>query len=354
MPAVTRSQRGATPCTLDLQRFMPVRTAQRQSCFGALLASYLCCSRLRCWTLGTSSRARAGSFNYTSEILLSCSRYALPARHRQDCLWTQSWCNFPVQVVTFEELTADFTLAITKEVSLQPETSDKKQLILEAISTASISVAWSPQMSGAMQEALHCQWDRERLKVLLYGTAAAVPLSTLMHDSVKSTILDVSSSVIQLPQTPSGQKFAKCQRIGGISPGHPTFEAAMRSATAVKPGAGTPGLSRYASEAALARAQSPVDTFAARLQRVADSPPKPIVQERPRVRPKQVSGRAPMRALKLAIQQPAAASVPTGNAAVAAPAAPVKQLVPADFKADSIAARSRTAASKGFSQFHPR
>lgn len=263
--------------------------------------------------------------------------------------------HFAVQVVTFEELRADFSLSIMNKVSLQSDLSSNRQLTLEAFSTASISVAWSPQLSGSMQEALHCQWDRERLKVLLFGTAAAVPPSTLMHrDSVNSSIPDVSSSIIQLPQTPTGQKFARCQRVGGISPGHPTFEAAMRSATAVKPGVGTPGLSRYASEAALAKAPSPVDTFAARLQRVADSPPKPVAQERPRVRPKQASGRAPMRALKLSIQQPAAASIPAGNAAIAAPAAPVLQLAPAGFRANSIAARPRTAASKGFNHFHTR
>lgn len=207
-----------------------------------------------------------------------------------------------------------------------------------------------------MQEALYCQWDKERLKVLLYGTAAALPVSTLMHASVKRAFTDTNSNVIQLPQTPAGQKVVKSQRVGAISPGHPTFEAAMRSITAATPsrGAGTPGLSRYATEVAVTQAQSPACTFAARLQDVADTPPKPTVSEKPRVRLKQASGRAPMRALKLSIQQPTVASGTTDTAAIPISAASTARKLPAASKVDTTTSRSGKVATKGFSHFHSR
>lgn len=229
------------------------------------------------------------------------------------------------------------------------------QLNIAAASAASISITWSPQQAGALQDFLYCQWDKERLKVLLYGTTSALPVSSLMHASVKRALTDTSSSKPLLPQTPAGQKVVKSQRVGGISPGHPTFEAAMRSVTAATPGRGaaTPGLSRYANEAPSQKAQSAL-TFAARLQDVADSPPKPAVADRPKLRMKQASGRAPMRTLTLSTDQSAAVPVVTGkvtNSVLSVPS--VQQLAANRNQENRLPDRSK-ASSQGFSYFHSR
>lgn len=265
---------------------------------------------------------------------------------------------------------------MTNNSSKQHSAYDSIQLTVAAASLTSLSITWCPQQAGTMQEILHFQWDNERLKVLLYGTAAALPVSSLMHASVRRAFTDFGCDKLQLPQTPAGQKVVKSQRLGGISPGHPTFEAALRSITAATPGrgAGTPGPSRHAHEAATDKMQSPVLTFAARLQDVADSPPKPAVLDRPRTRLKQASGKVPMRAFKLSANQSAAkpsligqpAAIPgftgqpatarslTGKAARTKGAVSTVYQLSATSSADRSLSVSSTASTTGFSHFHSR
>ena len=234
------------------------------------------------------------------------------------------------------------------------------QLTIAAASVASISITWSPQQAGTLQDFLYCQWDKERLKVLLYGTTPALPVSSLMHASVKRALTDTSGTEggqkPLLPQTLAGQKVVKSQRVGGISPGHPTFEAAMRSVTAATPGRGaaTPGLSRYANKAASQKAQSPALTFAARLQDVADSPPKPAVADRPKLRMKQASGRAPMRTLKLSTDHSAAVQVVTGKVTKSVLSVPSVQQLAANRNQENRLPDRSKASRQGFSYFHSR
>ena len=227
-------------------------------------------------------------------------------------------------------------------------------MAIAAASIASISITWCPQRAGTLHDFLYCQWDKERLKVLLYGSTPALPVSSLMHASVKRAFADTSDSQPLLPQTPAGQKVIKSQRAGGISPGHPTFEAAMRSVTAATPGraAATPGLSRYGGEAASHKPQSPAFTFAARLQDVADSPPKPAVADRPRLRMKQASGRAPMRTLKLSADQSAAASAVTGKVTKPVLSLPSVQQLAANRNRENRVTERSNAPSQGFRYFH--
>lgn len=213
-----------------------------------------------------------------------------------------------VQMLALETLPQDQGLALHSKQSEGLADESSIQLTVAPASHAMICITWTPQRSGTMQTALYFQWGSQLLKVQLYGSAPALPVSSLMHASIKSAVSDTSPC--HLSSTPAGQKLMKAQRAGGISPGHPTFEAALRSikaATASK-NADSPGFSRYAAEAAPSTLQSPAPSaFAAWLQAAADSPPKPALLSKPRVRLKSASGRAPMKSLQLSIGQPTAA-----------------------------------------------
>ncbi|KAA6419435.1 MAG: abnormal spindle-like microcephaly-associated protein [Trebouxia sp. A1-2] len=161
------------------------------------------------------------------------------------------------------------------------------------------------EQTSTLHDSLRLLWRRTQLQVVLSGKATAPPQSALMHAAVKRTVSDISNTPFEagfaLPQTPTGQKVVKSQRVGSISPGHPTFEAALRNSTAATPSRrqaadNTLGLSRYALEAApdtlaLPAAQS---QFADRLTEVAISD-QPAPPKRPQVRLKRSAGAVPLR-----------------------------------------------------------
>ena len=173
-----------------------------------------------------------------------------------------------------------------------------------------LRVTWNPTHAGNLHETLQFLWHQEQLHVLLVGKATAPAPSALNHAAIKRSASDITSTPVKaslcLPETPTGQKVIKSQRVGGISPGHPTFEAAMRNSTTATPSRqkaeSTPGPSRYAQQAASDRAAAPA--FEARLQEMADSP-NPAVPERPRVRLKRAPGTVPLRSLRLSVNQQA-------------------------------------------------
>ena len=283
-------------------------------------------------------------------------------------------------MVALETLPQHQGLVLHSKQSADLAEESSIQLMVAPASHATLSIAWTPQHSGTMQVALYFQWGSQLLKVQLFGSAPALPVSSLMHASIKSAVLDASPSHLAL--TPAGQKLMKAQRAGGISPGHPTFEAALRSikAAPASKGANSPGLSRYAAESAPSTLQSPApSTFAARLQAAADSPPKPALLSKPRVRLKSAPGRAPMKSLQLSIGQPTAApnaaakvktasakapgaaakitrpaagaSCATGTAAEAGSALPSEQAKPAG---QQRFLHGSNAECKGFAYFHSR
>ena len=180
--------------------------------------------------------------------------------------------------------------------------------------------------------------------MVLVGKATMPPQSALVNAAVKRAASDVSSTPIRacpsLPETPTGQKVIKSQRVGGISPGHPTFEAAMRNSTAATPSrqrpAQTPGPSRYAIQAATDIATAPA--FETRLQGMSDSP-MALVPEKPRVRAKRAAGTVPLRSLRLSVNQQAE------------PARPAEKLAKAARKSAADGSR-QTKPTKGFSYFH--
>lgn len=210
-----------------------------------------------------------------------------------------------------------------------------------------LQITWNPIHPGTLHETLQLLWNQEQLHVLLVGKAAAPAPSALVNAATKRAASDITNTPIKaslcLPETPTGQKVIKSQRLGGISPGHPTFEAAMRNSTAATPSrrqaGNTPGPSRYALEAV--PEATAVSAFEARLQDMADSP-RPALPERPRVRLKRPAGTVPLRSLRLSVNQqaePAKLSVPSAKQGAA--------------KAVGIAAAgSQAKATKGFSFFH--
>ncbi len=210
--------------------------------------------------------------------------------------------------------------------------------------------------SCTLQANLQFSWRKLSLPVVLSGKATAPPPSALLYANVKRTVSDFSDTPRKagsiLPQTPTGQKVVKSQRLGGISPGHPTFEAALRNSTAATPSrrraADTPGMSRYAMEAAPDAMQAA--PFADRLKEFADSPECiPVLSERPRLRLKRSAGTVPLRSLRLSVNQqaeamPSRALVTKLTAAAAKPGEP-------SGRAGSSRAQGSTAI-KGFSFFH--
>ena len=241
--------------------------------------------------------------------------------------------------------------------SVKPGISDRpNQLTIPAEQDVSIAISWSPTQSGTLHDSLHFQWKKAHLHVALSGKATAPPPSALMYAAVKRTVSDIGDTPLKansaLPHTPTGQKVVKSQRVGGISPGHPTFEAAMRNSTAATPArrrAGdTPGLSRYAIEAAPDAAQAPA--FADRLNELAGSP-KHAPPERSRVRLRRCAGTVPLRSLRISVnQQPDAAPSVTALAKPAFVSAVTKAGEPV-IRAGS-SKRSGSLTSKTFSFFH--
>ena len=207
---------------------------------------------------------------------------------------------------------------------------------------------------GSLQHSLQFLWRTSHLHVVLSGKAVAPPPSALMYAAVKRTMSDISDGPYTagsaLPQTPTGQKVVKSQRVGGISPGHPTFEAAMRNSTANTPSrrqAGdTPGLSRYALEAASNTPQAA--SFADRLKDLANSP-EPAPPARPRVRLKRTAGTAPLRSLRLSVNQQLD-TVPA-TAAMIKPAAALGKTAELAGRAGGVR-KAGTVSTKGFSFFH--
>ena len=212
-------------------------------------------------------------------------------------------------------------------------------------------VTWAPTHPGNLHESLQLLWHQEELHVLLVGKATAPAPSALVNAAIKRSATDISDTPIKaslcLPDTPTGQKVFRSQRLGGISPGHPTFEAALRNSTTATPSrqrpGHTPGPSRYAPEAAPDRALAPAPAFEARLQEMADSP-KPALPEKPRVRLKRAAGTVPLRSLRLSVNQqvePAKLSGPTTRLASAKAAGKA-----------AAGANSQAKATRGFSFFH--
>ena len=212
-----------------------------------------------------------------------------------------------------------------------------------------LQVTWNPTHPGNLHETLQVLWHQEQLHVLLVGKATAPAPSALNHAAIKRSASDITSTPVKaslcLPETPTGQKVVKSQRLGGISPGHPTFEAAMRNSTTATPSrrqaGSTPGPSRYAIEAAPEQAAAPA--FEARLQQMAHSPTA-AVPERPRVRLKRAPGIVPLRSLRLSVNHQAEPAKLSGLT--------TKQ---GSAKAVGVAAagtNSQTKATKGFSFFH--
>ena len=232
------------------------------------------------------------------------------------------------------------------------------KVVVPAEQHVCINVSWTPIQTSTLHDSLRLLWRRTQLQVVLSGKATAPPQSALMHAAVKRTVSDISNTPFEagfaLPQTPTGQKVVKSQRVGSISPGHPTFEAALRNSTAATPSRrqaadNTLGLSRYALEAApdtlaLPAAQS---QFADRLTEVAISD-QPAPPKRPQVRLKRSAGAVPLRSLRLAVnQQP---DVMPAQAVLTKPAS-----VRGKTEAAGRGGSSRQAgpvATKGFSFFH--
>lgn len=215
-----------------------------------------------------------------------------------------------------------------------------------------LQICWDPTRPGNLHETLQFLWHQEQLHVLLVGKATAPAPSALMNAATKRAASDITNTPVKaslcLPETPTGQKVIKSQRLNGISPGHPTFEAAMRNSTAATPSrrqaANTPGPSRYALEAAPERA---APAFEARLQEMADSP-KPAVPERPRVRLKRAAGTVPLRSLRLSVNQQAEPAKLSGLTTL-------QGSTKGSARAVSMAAagtNSQAKATKGFSFFH--
>lgn len=212
-----------------------------------------------------------------------------------------------------------------------------------------LQVTWTPTHPGNLHEPLQLQWLHEQLHVLLVGRAAAPAPSALQNAAIKRSASDISGTPTKaslcLPETPTGQKVVKSQRLGGISPGHPTFEAALRNSTTAMPSrhAGhTPGPSRYALEAAPDRAAAST-LFEARLQEMADSP-KPAQPEQPRVRLKRAASILPLRSLRLSLNQQPESAKPPGPSTR-------QGLAKAVSKAGA-GANSQAKVTRGFSFFH--
>ena len=192
-------------------------------------------------------------------------------------------------------------------VHLNNSADSAKSLLVPAEQLVSITVSWTPTQFTTLHDSLHFSWRKEHLHVVLSGKATAPPPSALIHAAGKRTMSDISDTPCKagsvLPHTPTGQKVVKTQRVG-ISPGHPTFEAAMRNSTAATPSrqrAGdTPGLSRYAAEVASDGVQ--VGSFLGRIQELANSP-EAAPPERPRVRLKRCAGKVPLKSLRLSVNQ---------------------------------------------------
>lgn len=233
------------------------------------------------------------------------------------------------------------------------------KLVVPAERHVCISVSWTPTQSSTLHDSLQLLWKKTQLQVVLSGKATAPPQSALMHAAVKRTVSDISDTPFEagfaLPQTPTGQKVVKSQRLGGISPGHPTFEAALRNSTAATPSRrraadDTPGLSRYALEAAPKTLALPAaqPQFADRLTEVANSP-QPAPPKRPQVRLKRSAGAVPLRSLRLSVNHQ--------SDAMPAQAVPTK---PASARGKTVEAAGRggssrkagPVATKGFSFFH--
>lgn len=187
--------------------------------------------------------------------------------------------------------------------------------------------------------------------MLLVGRATAPAPSALMNAAIKRSATDVSATPskasLGLPETPTGQKVIKSQRLGGISPGHPTFEAALRNSTTATPSrqhAGhTPGPSRYALEAAPDRALAPAPAFVTRLQEMADSP-RPALPENPKARLKRAAGTVPLRSLRLSVNQQAEPAKPSGPT--------TRQASEKAMSKATAGAHSQAKATRGFSFFH--
>ena len=210
-----------------------------------------------------------------------------------------------------------------------------------------LQVTWNPTCPGNLHEALQFQWHQEQLHVLLVGKATAPAPSALTNAASKRSASDISNikASLCLPETPTGHKVIKSQRLGGISPGHPTFEAAMRNSSTATPSRwqapNTPGPSRYAIEAAPERVAAPA--FEARLQEMADSP-KPALPERPKVRLKRAAGTVPLRSLRLSINQHAEPAKLPGPSARQGPAKALRKA--------AAGTNSQAKATRGFSFFH--
>lgn len=226
-----------------------------------------------------------------------------------------------------------------------------ERLTVQAESHVTLQVTWTPTHPGNLHESLQLLWNQEELHVLLVGRATAPAPSALTNAAIKRSVTDISDTPTKaslcLPETPTGQKVIKSLRLGGISPGHPTFEAALRNSTTATPSrrnAGhTPGPSRYALEAAPDRALAPAPAFEARLHEMADSP-KPALPEKPRVRLKRAAGTVPLRSLRLSFNQQAEPAKPSGPTTRQASAKAASKA--------TASANSQAKASRGFSFFH--
>ena len=223
------------------------------------------------------------------------------------------------------------------------------KMSVPAEQSISILVSWHPTEAAALHDSLQFTWRRTTLLVALSGKAVAPPPSALMYAAVKRAASDISSTPCKegavLPATPTGQKVVKSQRLGGISPGHPTFEAAMRNSMVAttnrrQPGS-TPGLSRYAVEA------MPKASLAERLEEMAASPEKAkATKDRPRLRMRR-PGAAPLRSLRLSVNQQSD-SVPAEGLAVK----PAAAMTAVGQNKAGDRAKQGFKAHKGFSFFH--
>ena len=227
-------------------------------------------------------------------------------------------------------------------------TDSKNTVTVPAEQTVSMVISWMPDEACILQGSLQFAWRRVTLHVALSGKAVAPPPSALVYAAVKRAAADIGSSpsseLAVLPQTPTRQQIVKSRRIG-ISPGHPTFEAAMRNSTIVPPtsrhqAGNTPGLSRYATEA------MPKAYLADRREELAASPETaPVSKPKPRLR-RPVA--APLRSLKLSVNQHQTDK--TAHEAVAAKTANAKAASGLS-KAGGTAKKGQ-AAHRGFSFFH--
>ena len=218
------------------------------------------------------------------------------------------------------------------------------RLIVIAENHVIIKVTWTPTHPGNLHETLQLSWLQEQLAVVLVGQAMAPAQSALMNAAVKRSVLDIPSTPIKagpcFPETPTGQKVIKSQRVGGISPGHPTFEAAMRNSTAATPSrrrhGDTTGSSRYATWPAPDTAAAPA--FEARLQEMSGSPTA-VLPQKSRSRLKRAAGTVPLRSLRLSVNQRVEPAKPSGLG--------VKALCKA-----AVDGKVHTKSTNGFSFFH--